>query len=51
MVAIGPIVATRMEAEAATMVHMSYAATLQVNLSDATFDRARDREQPSCGFS
>ena len=38
-VLVRPIVAARMEAQAATMVHVSYSATLQVGLNDGALNR------------
>jgi hypothetical protein len=50
LVLVWPIVAARMEAETATMVHASYSATSQIGLHHGAFDRTCDRKQPPCGL-
>src|SRR6476620_7974601 len=44
---VRPIVATWVEAEAATMVDVGYSATLQIRLDHRPFDRAGHRKEPT----
>ena len=44
---VGPIVAARMEAQAATMVDAGYSAALQVRFSHCPLDRTGYRKEPT----
>jgi hypothetical protein len=47
---IGPVIATRMEAQRCGVVQSRDAAIAQIRLSDCARNRLRHCEQPSCGF-
>ena len=47
-VLVMPIVAARMEAQAATVVHVDNSPTMQIGLDHGSFDRLRHRKEASC---
>lgn len=49
-VLIRSVVTTRMETQAAAMVHTHYSTTKQIGFNDGPVDQTRDCKQPSCGL-